>query len=268
MTRQSQISIAVSLALHLIALLISAGVRLYTDTNIGDSMPVTFVGQQKTMPLQRSLSVRPMISLDASPQRHAPEQYTIHTEHRSSVDFCVSSPEKVFSTVADMGREMFRDMNMQRPSVESRDHLFRPMATDLPNAPHLRGIQIQPRITEGRDLLGDIIPAQVKQTMKNTDDILQKFALTVRTRIESKKRYPTAARRFELEGRTGIKMTILKDGRLEKVEIVESSGYKSLDKAALQSVQNAAPFPPIPKAARLNRIEMRVHLIFKLSQGE
>jgi len=36
------------------------------------------------------------------------------------------------------------------------------------------------------------------------------------------------------------------DGRLEEVEVVRSSGSQVLDEASLETVRNAAPFPPMP----------------------
>ena len=62
-----------------------------------------------------------------------------------------------------------------------------------------------------------------------------------------------------------VRITILKDGRLEKVEIAESSGYEILDNAALQTVREAAPFPPIPEEAKLDKVNVSVGLVFRLT---
>ncbi|HEX7183565.1 MAG TPA: TonB family protein [Thermoanaerobaculia bacterium] len=52
----------------------------------------------------------------------------------------------------------------------------------------------------------------------------------------------------------GIKATIHfqigRDGSLSDLRVAESSGYNSFDLAALRAVQNAAPFPPLPRAYR------------------
>ena len=96
-------------------------------------------------------------------------------------------------------------------------------------------------------------------------DILQSFARSVRKKIQASKKYPIAAQTAGIEGRTGVRLTILKDGRLQKVEVAKSSGYEILDKAALQSVREAAPFPPIPEKARREEIQMSVTLIFKIT---
>jgi TonB family protein len=47
-----------------------------------------------------------------------------------------------------------------------------------------------------------------------------------------------------------ISFRIERDGSLTDLEVAESSGYNSFDLAALRAVQNAAPFPPLPRAYR------------------
>ena len=60
-------------------------------------------------------------------------------------------------------------------------------------------------------------------------------------------------------------MTILKNGKLEKVEIVESSGYEILDRAALRSVRRATPFPPIPEDAGRDKVQLSIYLVFEIT---
>jgi TonB family protein len=268
MTSQSQLSVAASIILHLIALLIMGGVKLYIEERAEDHVPVTFVIEQEPKLLRRSIPVRPMTSLSESSKHQSPEHYVISPEHKSSVEFYVDSPEKVFSDVKSMGQEVFRDMDIQRPAVKYRDQPSRPMATDLLNEPHLRGMQITPRVSEGHDLIGDAALAQTKPDVNITDDVLPTFFSAVRRKIESKKRYPMAAQNAGIEGYSGVRMTILKDGLLEKAEVAESSGYEILDRAALQSVYDAVPFPPIPDAVGLDRMEVSIRLVFKLSWSD
>jgi len=47
-----------------------------------------------------------------------------------------------------------------------------------------------------------------------------------------------------------ISFRIERDGGLTDLQVSESSGYNSFDLAALRAVQNAAPFPPLPRAYR------------------
>ena len=47
-----------------------------------------------------------------------------------------------------------------------------------------------------------------------------------------------------------ISFRIQKDGSLSELRVAESSGYNAFDLAALRAVQNASPFPPLPRAYR------------------
>lgn len=47
-----------------------------------------------------------------------------------------------------------------------------------------------------------------------------------------------------------VRFRILRQGMVDQLEIVESSGINAFDLAALRSVQNAAPFPPLPASYR------------------
>jgi periplasmic protein TonB len=47
-----------------------------------------------------------------------------------------------------------------------------------------------------------------------------------------------------------VSFRIERDGSITDLEVAESSGYNSFDLAALRAVQNAAPFPPLPRAYR------------------
>jgi TonB family protein len=60
-------------------------------------------------------------------------------------------------------------------------------------------------------------------------------------------------------------MTITKDGQLENVRIYESSGSEILDNAALESVKDSLPFPPIPEELEREKIELKFYLVFKIT---
>jgi TonB family protein len=50
--------------------------------------------------------------------------------------------------------------------------------------------------------------------------------------------------------KTVISFRIERDGSLTDLQVAQSSGYNSFDLAALRAVQNASPFPPLPRAYR------------------
>jgi len=62
--------------------------------------------------------------------------------------------------------------------------------------------------------------------------------------------YPEAARRQGVYGSLKLTVSIYSDGRIEKVDIDQSSGSKILDAAAIKIVQLAAPYAPFPDELR------------------
>jgi TonB family protein len=58
-----------------------------------------------------------------------------------------------------------------------------------------------------------------------------------------------------------VHFRIARDGAVEDVQLVNSSGYNSFDLAALRAVQAAAPLPPLPRSYKEG--ELGVNLIFR-----
>jgi protein TonB len=58
---------------------------------------------------------------------------------------------------------------------------------------------------------------------------------------------PDEARRKRLHGQLVLTVGLARDGRIRSVDIIQSSGHKVLDDAAIRIVHLAAPFPPIPQ---------------------
>jgi periplasmic protein TonB len=64
--------------------------------------------------------------------------------------------------------------------------------------------------------------------------------------------YPEEARRDQLYGSLRLMVAIEPDGSLKDVRILDSSGFKVLDDAAIRIVRQAAPFAPFPEEMRRN----------------
>lgn len=61
-------------------------------------------------------------------------------------------------------------------------------------------------------------------------------------RIEELKRYPADARLERAEGKVVVKVVIKEDGTISGAEVVKSSGFQSLDRAAVELMRQAGPF--------------------------
>jgi protein TonB len=77
--------------------------------------------------------------------------------------------------------------------------------------------------------------------------------------------YPEIGRRRGYEGRTLLKVEVLKNGRAGRIEIEESSGYKVLDTAALKSVKAWTFVPGIVNGLKATQW-IRVPIRFALKQ--
>lgn len=62
--------------------------------------------------------------------------------------------------------------------------------------------------------------------------------------------YPSEARQQKLYGSLRLMVAILPDGSLREVELLESSGHRVLDTAAIRIVKLASPFAPFPDDLR------------------
>jgi protein TonB len=73
----------------------------------------------------------------------------------------------------------------------------------------------------------------------------------IRRRVESKKTYPLAARRWGWEGEVLVEIVLGSAGELEGLRLLRQSGFPLLDRATLTAVRAAVPFPPVPGRVKI-----------------
>lgn len=88
--------------------------------------------------------------------------------------------------------------------------------------------------------------------------IKENYAL-IQNSIQKMIHYPRMARKMGWEGKVVVCFEICKDGHIENMRIIESSGSKVLDKNALEAIKQAAPFSMPPAKA-----ELTVPVIYRL----
>jgi periplasmic protein TonB len=59
--------------------------------------------------------------------------------------------------------------------------------------------------------------------------------------------YPDEARRRQLHGALVLTVAVRRDGTVESIDVIQSSGADVLDQAAIRIVQLGAPFSPLPR---------------------
>lgn len=86
---------------------------------------------------------------------------------------------------------------------------------------------------------------------------------TIMRRMEELKRYPAEARLDRAEGKVVLKAVIRSDGSIESLEIVHSSGHESLDRAAVDLLNLAAPFH-LPRPLEKPQMTVRIPMSYRI----
>ena len=93
----------------------------------------------------------------------------------------------------------------------------------------------------------------------------QHYLAALAAKINRSKYYPLGSRRRGEEGKVVVRFVVQKNGDLTDLTIVESSGSRRLDAAALKTLRRVAPFRPIPEALNRDHWPISVPIAFSLS---
>jgi protein TonB len=85
----------------------------------------------------------------------------------------------------------------------------------------------------------------------------------LRHRIQEALRYPLPARRRGLTGTVTIELTVLPNGAIGPVTVVESSAHPLLDEAALETAQSLRA-EPFPAGLTPRTLRVRLPVVFQL----
>ena len=86
---------------------------------------------------------------------------------------------------------------------------------------------------------------------KSGDRDLERRYAYIRDAIQQEIAYPAMARKMGWEGRVVVSFSVLSDGSVRDVRIVQGSGHSALDRGAVEAVRKAAPFPRPPAEAEI-----------------
>ncbi|MBW1825333.1 MAG: energy transducer TonB, partial [Deltaproteobacteria bacterium] len=75
----------------------------------------------------------------------------------------------------------------------------------------------------------------------------------IKRKIEPKWNYPEKAQSIGLQGKLALCFSIIRDGHLDRIKLLNSSGQPLLDEEALKAVKGAAPYYPLPDRLKISR---------------
>jgi len=90
------------------------------------------------------------------------------------------------------------------------------------------------------------------------------YYTVLRQRIRKAMVYPSGDSWRYVQGVAKVSFCIDSRGRLKQVFLKTSSGEPCLDRAALEGIKNAVPFPPFPVGLKEDTILLNVDLVFKV----
>ncbi len=91
------------------------------------------------------------------------------------------------------------------------------------------------------------------------------YAGAVKSRLMEHWSYPSEARELLIEGRLLLVFSLLKDGTMQAIQILDSSGREILDQEACRAVRSASPFPPFPEHIGVQRLNIRAVFDYRLT---
>lgn len=94
--------------------------------------------------------------------------------------------------------------------------------------------------------------------------MLAGYLKSARERVLQHRQYPYLARRAQLEGKVCLQLSVAASGEVRNVRATCGGSQALLLRAALQSVEDAAPFAPLPPALG-KELTLEVPIVFELA---
>jgi len=121
----------------------------------------------------------------------------------------------------------------------------------------------QRRGTIGGEIGGIAASTEAGRAVSATGDAAETdYPGSVARQLNGALTYPAEAARQQIKGQARVQFVLDASGRVASVEVIGSSGSDILDRAAIETVRRAAPFPPIPPEAGRTEWPFTVTLAF------
>ena len=91
------------------------------------------------------------------------------------------------------------------------------------------------------------------------------YARLIKGRIGSQWGYPSAARDRLIEGQLLLLFSLVKEGEVIEINLLDPSGYAVLDEEAVRAIRAAAPFPPFPDHVTVKRLNIQASFDYRLT---
>lgn len=97
-----------------------------------------------------------------------------------------------------------------------------------------------------------------------SDSTIASWRSALIERLQQAKRYPEAARAFDVQGVATVRFTMDRSGHVLSVNLVHSSGSETLDQEAVAMFRRAEPLPALPDGMGTDTLTLTVPVSFSL----
>lgn len=164
--------------------------------------------------------------------------------------------EVVFSPSAHNSHPVSKNLMTKRPT---------PPIKNLTKQKGLVKNQVAPRSSsEEKTSALPLNPGPKRPTDKKANDIKSLYISSLMAQIEGHKIYPAMAKRLQQSGKVVVMLEILKNGSIQKRELIEKSKYPRLNSAALQLIAKLKEVPPLPDELHLDSWQVVIPIAYVL----
>jgi protein TonB len=100
--------------------------------------------------------------------------------------------------------------------------------------------------------------------MDSQQDLLISFMRRFRTNIYNVWNYPSAAAQRGHRGTCLVRITVDRQGNIVDVELLESSGHRSLDEETIRAIRKGATYGPLPRAYPNKELKIMAFFQYRL----
>ena len=111
-------------------------------------------------------------------------------------------------------------------------------------------------------------PAEITQetiSLDTKDRRYVSYAKAVKEKIAQQWKYPPEARRNLMEGKLFLVFSLSRNGQVERITIVNSSGFPILDEEAVRAVRASAPYPAFPDHIAVGRLNIEANFDYRIA---
>lgn len=137
--------------------------------------------------------------------------------------------------------------------------------TELPIAPSFDEPAPSRAITARVPAAGSRAPARPVRAIEG--NVQEDFISQLASHLARYKQYPVEARRRGVHGVVTVQFRVHANGMVNECSIVDSSGNRLLDAAALAMLRRAQPLPRIPAELAVDSLSINLPVEFSLTHG-